>query len=128
VSYTSGVADRARRRLSAAAGAAVPAVAAIILAVAMERNRLSTSVQLLRGLLGDPFGRGWDLLGRAGAGLDPDPLGMTGLLAAQLVVLVAGHVAGAVVHAGRVRRRARVPGAVALAALVGASAIALVSH
>jgi hypothetical protein len=112
----------------AVAGAAVPAVAAIILAVAMERNRLFTSVQLLPGLLGDPFGRGWDLLGRAGAGLDSDPLGETGLLVAQLVVLVTGHVAGAVVSTRRVRRRARVPVAVAVAVLVGASAIALVSH
>lgn len=42
-----------------AARAVVPAVAAIIVAVAMDRNRLSTSVQLLPQLFGDPFGRGW---------------------------------------------------------------------
>jgi hypothetical protein len=119
------------RRLGApgaVAVAAVPAVAAIAVAVAMERNRLFTSVQLLPGLLGDPFGRGWDLLGRAGAGLDPDPLGTTGLLVAQLAVLVMGYAAGAVVHARRARRRARTPGAVALAVLAGASTVVLVSH
>ena len=119
------------RRLGASgavAAAAVPAVAGIVVAVALERNRLFTSVQLLPGLLGDPFGRGWDLLGRAGAGLDPDPIGTTGLLAVQLAVLVAGHLAGAVVHARRARRRARAPGAVALALLVGTSTLTLVSH
>jgi hypothetical protein len=110
---------------AAAARAAVPAVAAIVVAVAMDRNRLFTSVQLLPGLLGDPFGRGWDLFGRAGAELDPAPLGVTGLLWAQLGVLVAGHVTGAVVLARRVPRRAREPVAVGLAFLAAASVIAL---
>jgi hypothetical protein len=113
---------------SAVARAAVPAVAGIIVAVAMERNRLSTSIQLLPGLFGDPFGRGWDLFGRAGAGLDPEPLGTRGLLAAQLSVLLVGHLAGAVVLARGVRRAARPAGAVALAVLAGASVIALASH
>lgn len=112
----------------AAARAAVPAVAGIVLAVAMDRNRLFTSVQLLPALLGDPLGRGWDLLGRAGAGLDPAPLGTRGLLLAQLAVLAAGHAIGAVVVAQRVRRRARGPIAVALAILVGAGVIAVASH
>jgi hypothetical protein len=94
----------------------------------MERNRLFTSVQLLPGLLGDPFGRGWDLLGRLGARLEPDPLGTTGLLVAQLAVLLAGHLAGAVLHARRARRRARLPAAAVLSALAGASALALVAH
>jgi hypothetical protein len=112
----------------AATGSAVPAVAGIIVAVAMERNRLFTSLQLLPGLLGDPFGRGWDLLGRAGAGLDPNPLGTTGLLVAQLAVLLAGHVAGAVAVGRRIRRRARPPVAIVLAVFAGASVIALVAH
>jgi hypothetical protein len=112
----------------AAARAVVPAVAAIVVAVALDRNRLFTSVQLLPGLLGDPFGRGWDLLGRSDAGLDPAPLGTTGLLWAQVVVLVAGHAAGAVVLASRVPRRSREPVAVGLAALVAASVVALASH
>jgi hypothetical protein len=110
------------------ARAAVPALAGIVVAVAMDRNRLFTSVQLLPGLLGDPFGRGWDLLGRAGAGLDPAPLGTRGLLAAQLAVVLAGHLAGTIVLARGVRRRAREPAAVGLALLAGISVIALASH
>jgi hypothetical protein len=110
------------------ARAAVPAVAGIIVAVAMDRNRLFTSVQLLPGLAGDPFGRGWDLFGRAGAGLDPAPLGTRGLLFAQLAVVLAGHLAGAVVLARRFRREARGPAAVGLSILAGASVIALASH
>jgi hypothetical protein len=112
----------------AVARAAVPAVAGIIVAVAMDRNRLFTSVQLLPGLLGDPFGRGWDLFGPAGARLNPAPLGTTGLLVAQLAVLLAGHVAGAVVGAWRVRRGARGPVAAGLSVLVAASVIAIASH
>jgi hypothetical protein len=113
---------------AAGARAAVPAVAGIVVAVALDRNRLFTSVQLLPGLLGDPFGRGWDLLGRAGEGLDPAPLGTRGLLVAQLAVLLAGHVAGAVVLARRVRRDARGPAAVALSILAFAGVVALASH
>jgi hypothetical protein len=112
----------------AAVGAFVPAVAGIVVAVAMDRNRLFTSVQLLPGLLGDPFGRGWNLLGPSDQGLDPAPLGTTGLLWAQLGVLVAGHVAGAVVAARRAPRRAREPIGVGLAALAAGSVVALASH
>ena len=36
--------------------------------VAMDRIRLTTSVQLLPALIGDPFGTGWDLLGPGGPG------------------------------------------------------------
>jgi hypothetical protein len=113
---------------SGVARAAVPVVVAIILAVAMDRNRLFTSLQLLPQLLGDPFGRGWDLFGRAGAGLDPDPLGTRGLLVTQLATLLAGQLAGAVVLARRFRRRARTPAAVGLSILAGASIIALATH
>jgi hypothetical protein len=111
-----------------AARAAVPAVAGIVVAVAMDRNRLSTSVQLLPELLGDPFGRGWDLFGRSGARLDPTPLGTRGLLAAQLGLVVAGHVVGAAVLARRLERGARGPVALLLAILASAAVIALVSH
>jgi len=65
---------------------AVPAVAGFIVAVAMDRNRFFTSFKMLPGLLGDPFGLGLDLFGRAGAGLDPAPLGVTRLLVVQLAV------------------------------------------
>jgi hypothetical protein len=112
------------------ARAAVPAIAAIVVAVAMDRNRLSTSLQLLPGLLGDPFGRGWDLFGfgEAGAGLDPAPLGTTGLSVTQYAVLLAGHLAGAVVLARGVDRGSREPAALGLSLLAGASVMALVTH
>jgi hypothetical protein len=113
---------------AAAAAATVPGVAGVIVAVAMDRNRLTTSVQLLPQLFGDPFGRGWDLLGRAGSGLDPAPLGTTGLLVAQLVLVVAGFVVGAVLLARGVERDARGPMALLLAVLVSASVIAIVTH
>ncbi|WP_328988531.1 hypothetical protein OG394_20130 [Kribbella sp. NBC_01245] len=110
------------------AQAVVPAVAGIVVAVAMDRNRLTTSLQLLPGLLGDPFGLGWDLLGRPGAGLNPAPLGASGLIAVQLAVATAGYLAGAIVLARSVRRGERAPVAVGLSLLCGASAIALATH
>jgi len=107
----------------------VPAVAGIIVAVALDRNRLFTSVQLLPGLLGDPFGSGWDLLGNARTGgLNPAPLGESGLLWAQLGVLVAGFVAGGIVIARRASRRARQPVVALLAILVAISVVAIATH
>jgi hypothetical protein len=111
-----------------AARAAVPAVAGTIVAVAMDRNRLSTSVQLLPELFGDPFGRGWTLFGDAEAGLDPAPLGTKGLATAQLAVILGGYVIGAAVLARRLERGDRGPVALLLAVLTSASVIALVSH
>jgi hypothetical protein len=99
-----------------------------VLAVAMDSNRLTTSVQLLPGLAGDPFGLGWDLFGAAGAGLEAQPFGVRGLLAAQVAVLVAGHVVGAIVLARAARRVARVPIAVVLAILANLSVLAVASH
>lgn len=110
------------------ARAAVPAVAGIVLAVAMDRNRLTTSLQLLPGLLGDPFGRGWDLFGSAGTGLDAAPLGTTGLIGTQLGLVLVGHLAGAVVLALGVAREAREPAAISLSLLAFASVVGLVSH
>jgi hypothetical protein len=118
----------ARESRAAVARAAVPATAALIIAVALDRNRLFTSIQLLPGLLGDPMGRNWDLLGRAGAGHDPDPLGTTGLLVLQLGVLLAGYVAAAVVLGRSVTRRARLPAAAGMSLLAGLSVIAVASH
>jgi hypothetical protein len=68
----------------------VPAVAALAFAVALERNRRFTSVQLLPGPLGDPFGARWDCWARPGHPSTPSPLGDAGLLTAQLLVLLAG--------------------------------------
>jgi hypothetical protein len=116
---------RARR---AVAPAMVPVLAAVIVAVAMESNRLTTSVQLLPALLGDPFGEGWDLFGRATAGLDPAPFGISGLLIAQLAILLAGFLAGAAVLARQLPRAERRQVAGGLSLLAGASVIALASH
>lgn len=123
-----GMARGAVRGGVGVARAAVPALAGIIVAVAMDFNRLFTSVQLLPGLLGDPFGKGWDLLGRAGARLDPAPLGTTGLTVAQLAVLAAGHLAGAIVVARGISKRDRSPAAVVLGVLGAASVIAIATH
>lgn len=123
-----GIRERRRGADATMAQAAVPALVGIIVAVAMNDNRLFTSVQLLPGLLGDPFGLGWDLLGRAGAELNPSPLGTTGLLAAQLFVLIAGHLAGAVVSARDTRWQTREPAIVGLSILAGVSVVALVTH
>ncbi|GAB3242447.1 hypothetical protein [Nocardioides dilutus] len=76
---------------AAAVHALVPAVAGVVLAVALARNRLFTSIQLLPGLVGDPLGRGWDLLGEPTARLDPAPLGAGGLIAVQLCVVALPH-------------------------------------
>jgi hypothetical protein len=111
---------------AAATHAAVPAVAAIVVAVALDRNRLSTSIQLLPELFGDPLGRGWDVFGEPG--VDPDPLGTKGLLALQLGLLALGHVVASVVLARHLERLSRGPVAFALSALASASVIALVSH
>jgi hypothetical protein len=112
----------------AVAAAMVPVLAGVIVAVAMDSNRLTTSVQLLPALFGDPFGSGWDLLGRATAGLDPTPLGITGLLVAQLAIVLAGLLVGAIVLARQVPRGERRQAAGGLSLLAGASVIALASH
>ncbi len=122
---------RVARPLRGEAGVAravVPVVAAVVVAVALGRNRLTSSLQLLPGLIGDPFGRGWDLLGPAVDGLDPAPLGVNGLLTAQVAVLVLGHLIGAVVVAWRLDRRARMPTTVVLALLMAATVVAVPSH
>jgi hypothetical protein len=104
--------------------ASVAAIASIAVAVSMARSRLFTSIQLLPTVLADPFGFGWDLLGTAGGTLEA-PLDAAPLATVQLVVLLAGHVAGAMVLAGR-RPGSRIPGAAALALLMAAATGALV--
>lgn len=116
------------RAEAAAAGAALPVVAGIVIAVAMERNRLSTSLQLLPELFGDPFGRGWELLGGWEVRLDPAPLGTTGLLWAQLGVLLTGFVLGAALLARRVDRGDRPPAALLLTVLASAAVIGILTH
>ena len=111
-----------------AAQIALPMVAGIVLAVAMERNRLTTSAPAppralrrpLRARLG-AFG-GWDV------GLDAAPLGDAGLLWAQLAVLLGGSVVGAVVLGRRLDRGDRPPAALLLSVLASAAVIALITH
>ena len=113
---------------TAVALAVAPAVAGTVVAVAMARNRLTTSLQLLPGLIGDPFGRGWDLLGATTARLDPAPLGASGLLAAQLAVLVLTHTWGAVLVARVTDRVQRLPAVLLLGQLVAAAVAAVSLH
>lgn len=55
--------------------------------------------QALWSLASDPLGRGWDLFGTAGAGIDYGLLSSTKIWSAQVGALIAGHVAGlAVAH------------------------------
>ena len=107
------------------AAASVVSVCSIALALAMARNRLFTSVQLLPALAGDPFGFGWDVLGEAGVGINPAPLGVTGRIVAQASVLLVGHAAGGAVVAHRTAVPRRVPAFVALFALQVASMLTL---
>jgi hypothetical protein len=107
------------------AAASVTPVCSIALALAMARNRVFTSVQLLPALAGDPFGFGWNLLGEAGVGIDPAPLGVTGRIVAQATVLVVGHAAGSAVVAYRTTAPRRVPAFVALVVLQIASLLTL---
>ncbi|MFP5253010.1 MAG: hypothetical protein ACLGH4_04350 [Actinomycetes bacterium] len=100
----------------------------VVLVVTLARNRLTTSLQLLPGLLGDPFGRGWDLLGPAGAGLDAAPFGATGLLWLRIAVLGGLVVAASVVAARGVPQPVRAPAFVALACLSVASMLAVALH
>ena len=109
------------------AAASVPATVAIALALALGRNRLFTSLQLLPGLFGDPFGLGWDLFGPAVDGLDPAPLGVTGLALTQLAALLVGHAAGAAALARRAAKPNRLPALLALFLLLVPSSIAIAS-
>jgi len=106
------------------AAAALPAVASIALVVAMARSRLFTSLQLLPSLVSDPFGAGSDLFGTRDLGILPplDPLALAGV---QLTTLFLGHVAGAIVLAGRAPREGRRPGIVALSFLVSIGVVAV---
>ncbi len=109
-------------RRSARAGAAgavavagIPALVSIALAVALASNRLFTSIQLLPILAGDPFGLGWNPFGTSDWIVTPEPFGHVGLKVIQMIVLLIGHVVGAIVLSRRVPQSARAP---ALAALV----------
>jgi hypothetical protein len=109
----------------AVTAASVPAVASVAVALGMARNGLFTSLQLLPALASDPFGLGWDLFGTADWAVRPDPLGHVGLSLAQIVVLAAGHVAGAWVLTRRAELPQRRGAIVALGFLVATAALAV---
>lgn len=96
--------------------AMVPAVAGLALALALARNRFTTSVQLLPIMVSDPLGSGINLFGTRNWTFNGRPLGIVGLLVAQLVLLAVGHLVGIVLAGRRVsalppeqRRRALSP-------------------
>ena len=109
----------------AVAAASVPALVSIALAVSMASNRLSNSLQLLPRLIGDPFGFGWDPFGTADWLIRPEPFGHVGLKVIQMIVLLIGHVVGAVVLSRRVPQSARAPALAALALLFVPTLIAV---
>jgi hypothetical protein len=74
--------------------AMAPMTGALVLALAISRNRLTTSLQLLPIAASDPFGSGMDLFGTATNGLHPRPLGDVGPVWLQTGLLVLGAVAG----------------------------------
>ena len=110
------------------ARALVPVAAGVVLAVSVARNRLSTSVQLLPGLVGDPLGRGWDLLGTPTEGLDVAPLGAVGLVVLQLAVVTLAHLLGAATAPRTLIGDERLPVIVLLGASVAAGAATLSLH
>jgi hypothetical protein len=115
-------------RISAAgavAAASVPAVASLAVAFGMAQNRLFTSLQLLPALASDPFGFGWNLFGTADWGLNPDPLGHVGRPLLQLLIVLAGHAAGASVLAHRLELRDRRSATIGLGVLAVAAAWAV---
>lgn len=100
----------------------------VVLVVALARNRFTTSVQLLPGLLGDPLGRGWDLLGPAGAGLLAEPFGAAGLLWLRIAALGLVITGAAVVAARGVAQPVRAAAFVSLAYLAAVSVLVVGLH
>lgn len=113
---------------AAVAQALVPVAIAVALAVALARNRFFTSVQLLPGLLGDPLGAGWDLLGSPTERLQEAPLGEAGLIALQLAVVIAAHLLAAATAPRALIGDERLPTIVVLTASAAASIAALSLH
>jgi hypothetical protein len=79
-----------------------PFTAGVILAVGLLRNRFFAAAQLLPRLLLDPLDSGFDPLGQEDSFIDPNPLGTTGLVMTQIVILTLGAMFGAVVARRRV--------------------------
>ena len=74
--------------------ALAPMASALVVALAISRNRLTTSLQLLPIAASNPFGGDLDLFGTRMNGLDPQPLGRAGPVWLQAALLLAGALAG----------------------------------
>lgn len=114
--------------------ALVPAAAALAVALALARNRFTTSLQILPALARDPLGRARDLIAQRTLEIDPEPFGDGGLLALQIGIIVVGHVIGVFVAAAALRaadartlppRFALGPSVALLAALASVAAAAV---
>lgn len=96
----------------------VPMAAALVLALSISRNRLTTSLQLLPIAASNPLGGGLDLFGTRFNDLHTRPLGEVGPVWLQVGLLLIGSIAG--VWLGRRAanttggRTARQPGGVVL--------------
>jgi hypothetical protein len=108
--------------------AAIPSLVAIVVAVALDRSRLLTSLQLLPRLLFDPLGRGWDPLRLDDDWLVVRPLEDTTLLYVQIAVLMLGHVAAAIVIGRALPPERRWRPIASLATLVALAVVALTVH
>jgi hypothetical protein len=98
----------------------------VALAVSVARNRLFNSVQLLPGLVGDPLGRGWDLLGTPTA--DAVPLGAVGLVVLQLAMVALAHLLAAATVPRTLVGDERLPVIVLLAGSVATAVATLSLH
>ena len=78
--------------------------------------------------MGDPLGRGWDLLGTPIAGLDRAPLGAVGLVVLQLVVVALAHLLAAATVPRTLVGDERLPVIVLLAGSVAAGVATLSLH
>lgn len=105
----------------------VPAVAGVALAVALARNRLFHSVQLLPGLVGDPLGRGWDLLGAPTVRLEA-PLDAGGLVALQLCLVALLHLAASATSPRALVGDERLPVIGVLVVCLGSAMVAVGLH
>jgi hypothetical protein len=69
---------------------------AAVYAIAHYISFLLYNGQAIAYLTSDPLGKGWDLIGTAGKGIDYGVIGATGIWYLQVGALVAGHVCGLV--------------------------------
>ena len=112
----------ARHGIGAAAGVGmIPAAGGMVLAMALARYRLTTSVQLLPVLASDPFGAGVDLFGTRNLALQARPFDVVTLIWVQASTALAGCAVGVVFarrRAAMALGRRRIDAALAAIALL----------